>query len=102
MESTSDNDSEHPAMLSYVTICDIIKPVLKDTKYPLKKCRLLVMHWNVHELHEIPNLIVQTSAVSVFDQVSLATMAKAQTNDTVLGLVIQYACKEEKPKGSAI
>ena len=31
MESISDNDSEDPVMLSYATICFIIKPVLKDT-----------------------------------------------------------------------
>ena len=34
MESASDSDSEDPVMLSYATICDIIKPVLKDTKIP--------------------------------------------------------------------
>ena len=34
MESVSDNDSEDPAMLWYATICDIIKPVLGDTKIP--------------------------------------------------------------------
>ena len=42
MESISDNDSKDPVMLSYVTICGTIKPVLKDTKilYNIKKkCR---------------------------------------------------------------
>ena len=43
---------------------------------------------NVPELHEVPDLTVQTRAVSVFNQVSLATMAKAQTKDSVLGLVM--------------
>ena len=46
----------------------------------------------------LSDLTVHTSAVSVFDQVSLATMAKAQSKDSVLGLVIQYVCKE-KTKG---
>ena len=54
------------------------------------------------EFHAIPNLIAQTSAVSVFDQVPLATMAKAQHKDSVLGLVIPYVGKEIKPKGSVI
>ena len=57
---------------------------------------------NVPEFHEVPDLTVQTSAVSVFDQVSPATMAEAQTKDSVLGLVIPYTCKWEKPKGSVI
>ena len=39
---------------------------------------------NVPEFHVVPNLTVQTSAVSVFDQVSPGTMAKAQTKDSVL------------------
>ena len=30
----SDNDSSDPVVLSYATICDIIKPVLGDTKIP--------------------------------------------------------------------
>ena len=45
------------------------------------------------ELHEVPNLMLQTSAVSVFDQVSLAMMTKAQSKDSVLGLVIQFVHK---------
>ena len=57
---------------------------------------------NVPESHEVPNLTLQTSAVSVFDQVSLATMAEAETKDSVLGLVIQYIHKGDKPKGSVI
>ena len=57
---------------------------------------------NVPELHELPDLTVQTSVVSVLDQVSLATMDKVQAKDSVLGLVIQYVCKRGKPKGSAI
>ena len=44
----------------------------------------------VPKLYEVPNVTVQSSAVSFFDQVSTATMAKAQTKDSVLGLVIQY------------
>ena len=44
---------------------------------------------NVPQLHEIPNLTVQPSAVSVFNQVSPATMTEAQSKDSVLGLVIQ-------------
>ena len=45
---------------------------------------------NVPEFHEVPNLTAQAGAVSVFNQVSLATMAKAQTKDSALGLVIPY------------
>ena len=51
---------------------------------------------NVPELTEVPNLTVQTSAVSVFNQVSLGTMAKVQTKDSVLGLVIQYVHRVDK------
>ena len=43
---------------------------------------------SVPKLPEVPNLMVQTSTVSVFDQVSLATMAEAQAKHSVLGLVI--------------
>ena len=42
------------------------------------------------KFHGVANLTAQTSAVSVFDQVPLATMAKAQHKDSVLGLVIPY------------
>ena len=86
-------------MLSYATICDIIKPVLKDIKIPhiVKKEAQAISNAlegevsvNVPELHEIPDLTVQTSVVSVFDQVSLATMTKAQAKDSVLELVTQY------------
>ena len=89
-------------MLSYATICDIIKPVIGDTKIPfvLKKEVQAISNAvegeisaNVPELHEVPNLTVQTSAASVFDQVSPATMAEAQTKDSVLGLVIPYVHK---------
>ena len=34
LESDSDTGSDDPVMLSYATICDIIKPVLGDTKIP--------------------------------------------------------------------
>ena len=50
---------------------------------------------NVPKMHEVSNPTVQTSAVSIFNQVLLATMAKAQTKDSVCGLVIQYVCKGE-------
>ena len=53
---------------------------------------------NVPEFHEVPDLTVQTSAVSVFDQVLSATMAKAQTKNSVLGLVIPYICKGENQR----
>ena len=46
--------------------------------------------------------MVQTSAVSVFDKVPLATMAEAQTKDSVLGLVIPFIHKGVKPMGSVI
>ena len=54
------------------------------------------------ELCAIPDLTVQTSAVSVFDQVQLATMPETQLNDSVLGLVIPFICKGVKPKVSVI
>ena len=64
----------------YATICDIIKPVLGDTEIPfvLKKEEVQaisnalegVISVNVPELHKVPNLTVQTSAVSVFNQMS--------------------------------
>ena len=57
---------------------------------------------NVPELPEVLNLTVQTSTVSVFDQVSQATMAEVQTKDSVLGLFIQYVHKGDKQNGSAI
>ena len=54
------------------------------------------------ECHAIPDLTVQTSAVSVFDQVPPATMAEAKLKDPVLGLVIPFVHKGVKPKVSAI
>ena len=111
MESGGDTNSGDSVMLSYVTICDIIHPVLGDTKIPfaVKKEAQGISNtlegeigMNVPEFHAVPDLTVQTSAVSVFTQVSPATMAKVQTKDSVLGLVIPYLCKGEKPKGSVI
>ena len=54
------------------------------------------------EFYEVPDLTVHTSAVSVFDQVPPATMAEAQSKDSVLGLVIPFMHKGVKPKGSGI
>ena len=54
------------------------------------------------KFHALPDLTVQTSAVSVFDQVPPATMAKAQSKDSVLGLVIPFVHKGLKPKSSVI
>ena len=110
MESVSNNDSEDPVMLSYATICNTNKPVLGGTKIPFvvkKEVQAISsalegeISVNVPELHEIPDLTVQTSIVSVFDQVSPVTIAKVQPKDSVLGLVNQYVCKGE-PQGSAI
>ena len=105
----SGNDSDDPVMLSYATICDIIKPVLCDTKIPLtikKKAQaasnLLEGEKSMPECHAIPNLTAQTIAVSVFNQVPLATMAEAQLKNSVLGLVIPFICKGVKPKVSVI
>ena len=105
----SDSDSNDPVMLSYATVCDTIKPFLGDTKIPfnIKKraqaaSNLLEVEKNVPEFHAIPDLTAQTSAVSVFNQVPLATMAKAQHKDSVLGLVIPYIHKGVKPKGLVI
>ena len=96
----NDNDSDDPVVLSYATQCDIIKPVLGDTKIPLtikKKAQaasnLLEGEKSTPKCHAIPNLTAQTSAVSVFNQVPPATMAKAQLKDSVLGLVIPFICK---------
>ena len=96
-------------MLSHATMCTTIKLVLGDTKIPFdikKKAQaasnLLDWEKNMPKFHAIPNLTAQTSAVSVLDQVPLATMAKAQHKDSVLGLVIPYICKEVKPKGLVI
>ena len=96
-------------MLSYATICNIIKPVLGNTKIPfsIKKEAQAISNSsegesNGPEFHAVPDLTVQTSAVSVFDQVPLATMAEAQTKDSVLGLVIPFIHKGVKPKGSVI
>ena len=54
------------------------------------------------KLHAVPDLTAQTSAVSVFNQVPLATMVEAQCKDSVLGLVIPYIHKGVKPKGLVI
>ena len=85
LESDSDSNSDDPVMLSYATICDIIKLVLGDTKIPFnikKKAQaasnLLEWEKSMPEFHAIPDLTTQTSAVSVFDQVPPANMAKAQ------------------------
>ena len=93
-------DSDDPVMLSYATVCDTIKPVLGDTKTPFnikKKAQaasnLLEGEKSLPEFYAIPDLTAQTSAVSGFDQVPLATMAEAQCKDSVLGLVIPYICK---------
>ena len=109
LESASDSNSEDPVVLSYATMCDTIKPVLCDTKIPFnikKKAQaasnLLEGEKSMPEFHSIPNLTGQTSAVSVFDQVPPATMAKAQCKDSVLGLVNPYICKGVKPEGSVI
>ena len=107
MESISDNDSEDLVVFSYATICATIKPVLKYTKNPIccyKEAQAISsalegeISVNVPELHEVPNLTVQTSAVLIFDQVLLATVAKAQTRDSVLGLIIQYVHKGENQR----
>ena len=57
---------------------------------------------NVLKFFAVPDLTVQTSAVSVFDQVPLTTLAEAQCKDYVLGLVIPFVHKGIKPKGSVI
>ena len=108
-DDDSNNDSSDQVVLSYATICDIIKPVLGDTKIPLvikKKaqtaCNLLGGESNNPKLFNIPEVIAQTSAVSDFDQVPPVTIAKAQLKDSVLGLVIPFMHKGAKPKVSVI
>ena len=83
LESDSDSNSEDPVMLSYATMCNTIKPVLGDTKIPFnikKKAQavsnLLEGEKSMTKFHAIPNLTAQTSAVSAFDQMPMATMAK--------------------------
>ena len=51
------------------------------------------------KFYTVQDLTVQTNVVSVFDQVPPATMAKAQSRDSVLGLVIPFVHKLAKPKG---
>ena len=105
----SDSNSDDPVMLSYATICKIIEPVLGDIKIPFKikkeaqaACNLLEGKKIVPEFCTLPDLTVQTSAVSVFNQVPPATMAKAQSKDSVVGLVIPFVHKGVKPKGLVI
>ena len=94
----SDSDSDDPVMLSYATICDIIKPVLGDTKIPFnikKKAHIasnLLEGKSMAKFHAIPDVTAQNSAVSVFNQMPPATMAKAQCKNSVLELVIPYIC----------
>ena len=105
----SDHDSDDPVVLSHATICDIIKLVLGDTKIPFtikKKAQaasnLLEGEKSMPKFHAIPDLAAQTRAVSVFDQMPPATMAKAQLKDSMLGLIIPYITKGVKPKGLVI
>ena len=109
LESDSDSNNDDPVMLSYATICTITEPVLGVTKilFNIKKeaqaaSNLSERENNVPEFYAVPDLTVQTSAVSVFNQVPLATMAEAQSKDSVLGLVIPFVHKGVKPKGSVI
>ena len=97
-------------MLLYATISDIIKLVLADTKIPffekqeaqaISNALEEEIGVNVPELHEIPNLTVQTSAVSVFSKVSLATMAEANTKHSVLGLVTTHVHKGENQRAQS-
>ena len=87
----------------------IIELVLGDTKilFNIKKeaqaaSNLLEGQNNVPKFYAVPDLTVQTSAVSVFNQGPPATMAKAQSKDSVLGLVIPFVHKGIKPKGLVI
>ena len=105
----SDSDSDDLVMQSYTTICDIIGQVLGDTKIPfnIKKeaqaaSTLLEGENDVPEFHAVPDLTVQTSAVSVFNQVPSATMVKAKGKDSVLRLVIPFMHKEVKSKALVI
>ena len=99
----------YPVVLSYATICNIIEPVLGNTKiqFTIKKeaqavSNLLEEENNVPKFHAVTNLTVQTGEVSVFNQVPLATIAKVQSKDSVLGLVIPFVHKRVKPKCSVI
>ena len=81
-------------------------PFLGDTKiqFAIKKEAQAISNSSEGEsngpkFHAVSDLTVQSSAVSAFDQVPLATMAKVQTKDSVLGLVIPFVCKVVKTKG---
>ena len=84
LETDSDSNSDDPVMLSSATMCTTVKLVLGDTKIPFdikKKAQaastLLEGEKNMPKFCAIPNLTAQTSAVSAFDEVPLATMTKA-------------------------
>ena len=65
-DSESDDDSDDPVVLSYATICDIIKPVLGDTKIPFtikKKAQaasnLLAGKKSMPKFHAYPTLLLR-------------------------------------------
>ena len=92
-------------MLLYATICDIIKLILGDTKIPfVVKKEVQVISNSLKGEIGMQYLTLQFRPLQsqVFDQVSLATMAEAQTKDAVLGLVIPYICKGKKLEGLVI
>ena len=78
------------------------KSCLPSRKKHRQPVNLLEGENNVPEFHAVPNLTVQTSAASGFNQVPPASMAKAQSKDSVLGLVIPSVHKGLKPKGLVI
>ena len=51
--------------------------------------------YGLNVLPDVPNITVETSAASFFNQVLAATMAEEQTKDSVLGLVMSYVQKGE-------
>ena len=82
-------------MLSYVTVCEVkTSLVLGDVKIPyLIKMETQTisqvlegkLSLNVPELPEVPDITLQNSNFSFFNQMLLATMADEQTRDSLLG-----------------
>ena len=71
LESESDTNSDDPVVLSYAIICNIIRPVLGDTKIPFtirKEAQVasnsLKGESNGPMFHAVPDHTVQTSAAT--------------------------------------
>ena len=92
--SDSDVGSEELVGLWYITVSDIINPFVIKSKSQLI-CNAIEEEVNVEvpEVPKVPEITVQSSSVSVFNHMTVATMAKEQAKDPVMGLVQQYVLK---------